>query len=346
MIDKISKYYQIFKESSFYKNIWADAVWSKVISAGIIAILGSFCATIFLLCKSLILNIPFGDLYSNSLLFFTESTKVNNTLISLCTLIILVALFFFSKSIYLKSTLYKNKDNRNYEEELPLITEHSTSFFSYRIAKAFPGQRGLRWYDAEEANKRLKILLKEPIRFKANGNYATGDPIWWFRGQRAMFIDIFKPLSKTKILLGIEQIEIEKIAVYVSDSYYKSFIYIQANAEEPTGIYDLKKDDIELYKEKWGYYTEEYGLLGKKIITRQEYDDGAAIINGKIMDASNSELRVRHVTPYNFIIAAKQSPYNSRNFMRETGVMFDNLLKNKFEFESFLIYLDSLEKKE
>lgn len=32
--------------------------------------------------------------------------------------------------------------------------------------------------------------------------------------------------------------------------------------------------------------------------------------------------------------------------MRETGAMFDDLLKNKLEFESFLIYLDSLEKKE
>lgn len=54
----------------------------------------------------------------------------------------------------------------------------------------------------------------------------------------------------------------------------------------------------------WGYYTEEYGLIGKKIISRQEHDDGAAIINGKIVDASNSELRLRHLTPYNFIIAA------------------------------------------
>lgn len=47
------------------------------------------------------------------------------------------------------------------------------------------------------------------------------------------------------------------------------------------------------------------------MITRAEYDDGAAIINGKVVDIERkAKVRIRYLTPYNFIICAKWNPLN------------------------------------
>jgi hypothetical protein len=103
----------------------------------------------------------------------------------------------------------------------------------------------------------------------------------------------------------------------------------------------LKQEDINKHIETFGYSWEEYGLLGKKLIRREEYDDGAIVINGEIVDASNAELRVRYLSDYNFIIAAQQSPYSSNKFERESEDMFNDLLKGKMTAESFFEYLDT-----
>lgn len=65
-----------------------------------------------------------------------------------------------------------------------------------------------------------------------------------------------------------------------------------------------------------GYDYEEYGLVsGKTFITRAEYDDGAAVIDGRLTQVCDrSELRVRYTTPYNFLIAANGSPINNSRF--------------------------------
>ena len=66
-------------------------------------------------------------------------------------------------------------------------------------------------------------------------------------------------------------------------------------------------EDIERNIKQYGYCREEYGFYKDKIaISREEYDDGSAVINGKVTDTKGSKLRVRYLSSYNFIIAAKQ----------------------------------------
>ena len=51
------------------------------------------------------------------------------------------------------------------------------------------------------------------------------------------------------------------------------------------------------------------------MVTRAEHDDGAAYIDGQLVDIrQRNELRVRFLTPYNFIIAAHDSPINNQDF--------------------------------
>jgi hypothetical protein len=68
-------------------------------------------------------------------------------------------------------------------------------------------------------------------------------------------------------------------------------------------------------------------------ITRAEYDDGAAIIDGKPCPTAGAQLRVRYVTPYNFIIASQGSPINNSHFDQQLDEMFVKILKGKTSLE-------------
>jgi hypothetical protein len=338
-----------FIKDTFFTKYWSDPVWSKVISAGIIAVIGSVLTTLYVLVKSIYEKVPFRTTIKQLTDYFRDRTEINNLLIWIAILIIVFTLFSFLKS-FIRDLLIKLKspkvDVKEEPKEIPTIIEHSTVFFSFRLAKAFPGQRGLVWYQPKVAVERLKILLQDPLRFKSVGHDSTSDPIWWFRGGSALFIEKFKALSKTKILIDVYELELKRIAVFISDSYYKSFIYVESKGEKQTGLYNYKTEDIKRHIETFGYSSEEFGLLGKKPIRREQYDDGATILKDKVVDATNAELRVRYLSDYNFILAAKQSPYNSKRFDRETKTMFNNLLNGNMLTDAFFEYVDNFVKYE
>lgn len=227
------------------------------------------------------------------------------------------------------------------------MTIHSTAFFSQRLAQAFPGQRGLKWYEPQEAIKRFERLFKQPLKFQNGTHGCVGDPVWWFRGGTAMYIEKFKKLGKKKILLDIDELSLNRIAVYISSSYYKSFVYIETKGEKQTGLYNIDESGIKRHIDTFGYSYEEFGLLnGKTEISRQKYDDGATVQKGKVINFSDAELRVRYLSNYNFIVCAKQSPYNSRKFCRETKDMFNEILKGNMKAEDFFEYLENDYEKE
>jgi hypothetical protein len=230
---------------------------------------------------------------------------------------------------------------KNNEDEFIFLNEDPDVFFDYRMGKAFPGIRGLVWItDPKKAVYHLAELLKKPLLFKAKikkvNSIGTIDPIWWFRGVSHSFIEDFKILSDTKILINNDEFEIDKIAVYRSSSYYRNFVYVETKPDTPTGLYSTTPEEMQSFINKFGYIWEEYGILdGKYLITRQEYDDGSAIIDGKIMDATNAELRIRYLSKYNFIISSKSSPYNSRKYDRISMKYFDGILKGTNTFEEY-----------
>ena len=91
-------------------------------------------------------------------------------------------------------------------------------------------------------------------------------------------------------------------------------------------------------------YREEYGVFKKRKITRQEYDDGSAIIKGKPVRTEEAALRRRNLTKYNFIIAAKFSPYNCKEFYRNSKKYFEKLLREEIEFDVFVNWMEKFEK--
>lgn len=231
----------------------------------------------------------------------------------------------------------------------PTISEESTIFFRRRIAGAFPGFRGLvEFTKPRDIQRHLSKLLEPPIQFKKS-IIGTKDPIWWFRAGSALNITTFKHLSGRKFLIGWDELVIRRIVAFIDNGrYYSNYIYVEAQAEKPTGLYEhLTSEMIEELKETLGgCVNEEYAIYKpcvffRKKVTKQEEDDGHTKIFGKLikMKRENVESRCRFLADYNFIIAAKGSSFNNSTFDRTSGRYFKDVLDRKISIEDFHKYL-------
>lgn len=217
-----------------------------------------------------------------------------------------------------------------------------TSFFDYRFGKAFPGVRGLKEFnDSEECIERLEILLQQPLN---KNKMNMSDPIWWLRGSSNNEIPSFERLDKTRILIDDKQLDVKKVIVYASPTYYKKFVYVETKPEEATGLYEKpSKEQIDYWVEHIGSYFEEYAVYKDKLIKRTEYDDGAAIIDGKVVDLENrAKIRTRYLTPYNFLICAKWNPLNETKYDSKVEKILYGILKGTHTIKDLTDFCNKL----
>ncbi len=212
---------------------------------------------------------------------------------------------------------------RSDKKLLPSIGEDSTTtFFSHRFAKAFPGVRGTQWFrNPTEAVRRLEILFAPPLVF------SDAQPIWWWRSGD-MFIQRFSKLTEDTVLLDHQEITIDELAAVNEGSYYQEFIYIKAKPSPPSELYDTAhvQEQVALR----GYAKEEFALFRGRPITRGEYADGPAVINGSVVELNDEvELREIFLTPYNFIIAPHESPINNTDFDEVRDELLNRLLRGE-----------------
>lgn len=234
-------------------------------------------------------------------------------------------------------------------------TEESTVFFARRMAEAFPGVRGVcEFSDRKEINKRLSILLQAPLKFEQGLDRADTDPVWFFRAGAAEDIQSFLRIGNNKVLMNIDELLIKRIVVYRdSGRYYGQYVYVEVEADKPCGCYSHNEDTMKYMIDKRGYYDEEFAVfkpswyLPERKITRQEYDDGSAMVNGKPMRLhGRAELRLRYLTSYNFILAAKFSPFNCHEFDRTSGEYFKGMLNGTISVKQFDEYMMAFPKRD
>ena len=143
-----------------------------------------------------------------------------------------------------------------------------------------------------------------------------------------------------KCLIDYYQLDISRIAAFRSLDYKREFVYIVTKAEQATRLYDKNPEELEERKtrmiKEFGFAWEEYGILGEKLITRAEYDDGAAVIEGKVVEATDAKLRLRYNTPYNFIIASNGSPISNQKFDKINEEFLNDILQGKHTLEEYL----------
>lgn len=256
---------------------------------------------------------------------------------------------FFVITEQLKDRILK----REFDPYKDAAVEESTVFFKRRIGQAFPGDRGLIVYtNPIDINKHLSKLFKNPIHFKKSIIGAT-DPIWWFRAGSALNIDKYRWLGGRRFLIGWDELEINRIAVYSeSGRYYSNYVYVESKVQKPTGLYGgYTQERINDLAGIDGDFAEEYCIyrpfwpLSIKI-SKQEEDDGYAKILGRIIRIDNNkrEIRIRHLTKYNFIIAAKGSAFNNSTFDSTSGDYFKALLNGSCTLEKFNEYMLSFPK--
>jgi hypothetical protein len=230
------------------------------------------------------------------------------------------------------------------EQELPSLRgQDRCVMFSDRFSQAFPGVRGIAWFDDSQViAERLGILLARPLEFK-EGNLAG-----WWRGPENLHIDGFEHIEESHFLMGIDELNIRRIAVVNPDLYYRKFIYVETAADEPTGLYPAGADDVAGWIREFGYANEEYGLVDEKLlVTRAEYDDGAAIIEGKPVDIRGRViLRARYTSAYNFLIAPFMSPINNKNFDYKLQSYLNRLLQAEDVFDQMCTEVLRLPKRE
>ncbi len=224
------------------------------------------------------------------------------------------------------------------------ITEKPSVFFSKRMSEAFPGVRGVAWVrDPAVVVKRLGRLLADPVRFQRSlGHQVRSDPVWWFRGMTNLQVEQFRKTSPTSCLMNHDEIASPTAAAYVSPSYYKSFIYVRSEAMPPVGLYAHTQESILDQVKEFGFASEEYGLWQGNPITRECYDDGHAVIEGEVVETEGAELRVRFLTPYNFIITSASSPINNSDIDLKLRDVMNRLLSNESAIEELVELVEGL----
>lgn len=214
---------------------------------------------------------------------------------------------------------------------LPILGKRAVVDFSDRFSQAFPGLRGIQWFeDPRVIAERLKILLRQPLV------YEEGEIAWWWRGHRNLQIERFEQVEGQHFLMDGREITLSRLAaINLRDVYHRKWVYVETSPDNPTGLYSFVEEDVSRRVQESGYDYEEYGLVdGTLPVTRAEYDDGAAIIEGKPVNiVGRVVVRSRYTTPYNFVIAPHESPINNTQFDHQLETLLNQILQGADVFE-------------
>lgn len=219
----------------------------------------------------------------------------------------------------------------------------STALFHDRFASAFPGVREPRWFtDPADIQRRLTRLLAPPLTF------ANGAPFWWWADGN-LHIEKFEHVEGRRYLMDVHELEIVRIAAVPGRGYWGDFVYVEVAPMPPTGANpNTAPEDIARRVGYRGYDDEEYGLVdGRIAISRGEYDDGAAEIDGDLVDTiGRAALRVRYLTPYSFLLAANGSPINNNDFDLVLPKLLRAVLADDKAFEQLVRAVEQLPRRE
>ena len=206
-------------------------------------------------------------------------------------------------------------------------------FFQRAFERSFPGVRGLKTFeDRRQISLRLQRLLeKNRVSFS---DESWVEPIWYWRDGNSP-IDRFKEIGDGIFLLNSYELPVRRLVAANFGAYYSYFVYLESDPLPPTGLYQYTAGELEQRRADGKRAREEYAVFrGSSLITREEYDDGAALLSGELVDTvGEAELRVRYLDSYNLVIASVGSPVNNKSFDLELEQLMNAILVGKATVE-------------
>jgi len=213
-----------------------------------------------------------------------------------------------------------------------------TVFFDERVCMAFPGIRGLHIIeDPNEAISRLSVLLQSPLESEHRS------PIWMLFKMGSINIFACQRIDDEHILINNRELSIDKLAIYRSDAYWIHFVYIECQPDKPSGLDpNISEEYLRQMDEDMLPYEEAYARWKHRLLTYEQYCDGAVFENGKSITISGAQLRIRYLTPANIIITSQWSPIHDRSFDRKRREYLDRLLNKQMSLEEFVQIVEQL----
>lgn len=214
----------------------------------------------------------------------------------------------------------------------------SKELFRWRLGEAFPGLTEPAVFSGEAALNRLSTLLRDPLsQFHLSGSsYNESHPFVWTRGTYWSYVENFRCDSSARCLLNQYELLIDKVvAVRSFKRPDRDFVYVEAAADVPSGIHEYPCDFVESrLKEnvihRRGYFIQEsFALWNGRLISVDEWRDGAVIVDERPVLVDNAELRTRNLTRYNFILCCTGHICNRSAFQHRIQEMLDLILREK-----------------
>jgi serine/threonine-protein kinase len=149
------------------------------------------------------------------------------------------------------------------------------------------------------------------------------DNLWWTDGPGYMHTE-FSKLTEDIWLMRPYEIKIKSAWVYFDLSMYGDLVLLNLEAMPPFGI----------YKDSGSY--EEVGLVDNEhYISRSEYDNGYAEINGKIIDLSKHKvaIRCRYLIDKSLLIGTRYHSALERKNAKEIELFLNNVNQGKWVSE-------------
>ena len=124
--------------------------------------------------------------------------------------------------------------------------------------------------------------------------------LWWTTGDEHYLAYPMRRLSDEIWLIDAWECKVDDLWVYRDTTLERQYVLVHLAARPPFGVHGHIPPDL-----KW----EEAGYFDGQYVTRAEFDNGYAMIQGKIVELTGAELRIRNLRDDFFILAPQLSVY-------------------------------------
>lgn len=191
----------------------------------------------------------------------------------------------------LHKTTQEKDENKKLNKEIEIVIGELRKFNDV-LSFCFPGKRGL-----IETEDKVKI---NTIIFEIN-KLIEETNLWWTQGRSNMPINNkIEKINEDTWIMDYTEIQIEKVWALKNSSLIDHQFFIFKTKAMP---------NFEIYGEDSAFKREEAAWFNDRYISREEYDDGVAEIDGEsVWLNKDAQLRVRNLQEEYYFIGTQSHP--------------------------------------